>query len=451
MYRWIPTSFAILLCALASPAQEVPLDAVRESLQRALSGMGALQNEGGWGRACTAVREIVWGQDTPIATDAITLQPPATPSVARVYLRAAKLFEDSRWREVAQAAQQAIVAMQGELGGFPKEGKPKRPPRGEGSFDDGVTTGCTEFLLDWWQYTGKEEDRDPVDKAGGFILAAQYADSGGWPQRFPYKGTDYPKDITLNDGVMRNILFTLLRLHGATGDVRYLDAARKGGECIIRLQGADAESIWAQQYDHETLEPSWARAFEPPGYSPAESAGICDALIALHFATGDTRYLSPLPRAFAWYDTHRLENGLYARLYEPGTQRPVYGRRDKPEKVYDVDQATGGYGWQGDWYPTQAKRWHDGIAARGSDACRADYLAEAKRVSTPNAARVRSVMDALTASGRWETAPTESELKEYQRQGIAPELPLIHSGTFCANATVLLDYLETHRPTGETP
>lgn len=413
--------------------------------------MASLQHEGGWGRACTPGHEIVWGQHAPIYTDAITLQPPATPSVAGVYLRAAKLLRDDRWREVARAAQQSIVSLQGAHGGFPKEGKPKRPPRGEGSFDDGVTTGCTEFLLSWWQFTGKEVDRLPVDSAGGYILAAQYPDSGGWPQRFPYRGTDYPIDITLNDGVMRNILFTLLRLHEATGDARYLDAARKGGDCIIRLQGKEPESIWAQQYNHDTLEPAWARTFEPPGYSPNESAGICDALIALHFATGEARFLEPLPRAFAWYDTHRLENGLYARLYEPGTQRPVYGRRDKAEKVYDFAQATGGYGWQGDWYPTNAKRWHDRIAAQGMEACRSAYLTEAAHIGAPNAAELRGIIESLSSAGRWEAAPTEDELKEHQRAGVAVDLPLIHSGTFCNNAHKLMDYLETQNVSGEKP
>ncbi len=94
--------------------------------------------------------------------------------MARVYVRAAKALNDERWRAVAATARTAVAAMQNGHGGFPHEGKPTRPPRGAGTFDDDVTTGCTEFLLEWWQLTSDPEDKALLDKAGSFILEAQY-------------------------------------------------------------------------------------------------------------------------------------------------------------------------------------------------------------------------------------------------------------------------------------
>ncbi|MFM1919444.1 MAG: hypothetical protein RLZZ303_1078 [Candidatus Hydrogenedentota bacterium] len=438
---------AVLMLMTLPPAraQESPVDApaVRAALDAALKGMAALQRNGGWTTSTTQGRELRWGQDKPVGEAWITLQPPATPSVAEVYLRAAKVLGNDAWHSVAARARDAIVAMQNEHGGFPHEGKPERPPRGAGTFDDGVTTGCAMFLLHWWQDSQNPIDRAVVDRVGGFILNAQYADSGGWPQAYPPNPSGYQKDITLNDGVMRNVLFTLLAFHTATGDVRYLDAAKRGGECLIRLQGPDEEAIWAQQYKHDTLEPSWARNFEPPGYTPNESIGVCDALIRLYFETREERYLKPLPRAFRWYDTHRLENGLYARLYEPGTQRPVYGRRDKAEKVYELEHATGGYGWQGDWYPRRARDLYECIQQEGAEPCATAYSEQQRRVAPPSNEEVSRLIRQLKAEGLWTSPPTAGELEEYARHGIDADIPLVRSGEFVAHAGKLLDWLES--------
>ena len=437
----------VLLVAASHPARAeesmVDAGAVRAALDAALTGMAGLQRNGGWTTAATPGLELRWGQDKPVGEAWITLQPPATPSIAEVYLRAARILENDAWRAVAARAHAAITAMQNEHGGFPHEGNPERPPRGAGTFDDGVTTGCAMFLLHWWQETQAPADRALVDRVGAFILNAQYADSGGWPQAYPPNPGGYQKDITLNDGVMRNVLFTLLAFHTATGDARYLDAAKRGGECLIRLQGPGEEAIWAQQYKHDTLKPSWARNFEPPGYTPNESIGVCDALVALYFATREERYLAPLPHAFQWYDTHRLENGLYARLYEPDTQRPVYGRRDKAEKVYELENATGGYGWQGDWYPRRAREWYECIQGSGAEPCAAAYMEQQRRVSAPSNEEVSRLIRQLSAEGLWTSPPTAGEREEYSRHGIKADLPLVRSGEFVAHAGKLLDWLES--------
>ena len=175
----------------------------------------------------------------------------------------------------------------------------------------------------------------------------------------------YGGHITFNDDVMANLIRVLLELNKLTGDAKYLAAAVRGGECIIRLQGGAGQEIWAQQYDAHTLEPASGRSFEPAGYTPNESKEICDSLIELYLATGQDRFLKPLPRAFAWYDTHRLPNGKWARLYEPGTQRPVYGLPGDSGITYEVARARPGYSWQGRWYPHDARRAYERIKVVG--------------------------------------------------------------------------------------
>jgi PelA/Pel-15E family pectate lyase len=437
----------LLLAASCLPvaAQPAPtLDDTKTALERALTAMAAQQRNGGWGRSVSADGAVLRGEHDLIREGWITLQPPATPTVAGVYLRAAKLLSGDPWEGVVIKAKDAIIALQTTNGGFPHEGDPAGEPRSSGTFDDDTTTACINFLLDWAQYAEKPGALDPVKLGPEFIFAAQTA-CGGWPQYFPAPKRGYQRYITLNDNVVRNVITTLLRLHREPVIPGALDSAKRGGECFIKLQGGEGEAIWAHQYDPDTLEPAWARNFEPPGYSPAESIGAMDALVELYLETGEDRFLEPLPKAFAWYDAQeRLPNGKLARLYEPGTHRPLYGRRDKPEKVYDFEQATTGYGWQVEWYPHAAKAAYERIATVGRDAVlaeRAEARAQ-KRSAAELAPKAAEAIAAINADGLWTVPTTEEEKKFLRDAGKDENVPMIPSGEFCQNAGRLLDYYE---------
>lgn len=413
-----------------------------QTLRRALAAMASRQWSGGWGAAYSQSGSVMWGEHKPIPTHWITVQPYATPSVASTFLRAAHLTGDETFAQHARLARLAMERIQTDEGGFPHEGPLHEAKLQKGTFDDDTTTNAVRFLLDWWHFTGAADDRKIVERAGEFILVSQY-EIGGWPQAYPPNPKAYERHITFNDGNMVNIIRTLMTLHEALGDARYLEAARKAGECILRLQGKQGEAIWAQQYDPDTLEPAWARKFEPPGYSSGESVGVCDVLIELFLVTGEQRFLEPLPKAFAWFDAHVLPNGKRARLYEPGTQRPVYGRRDKAEPVYDFEQACTGYGWQAEWYPHGAKAAYERIAEIGRDA----YLGEQNKEAAEGreedlVAKVESVCAALSPEGWWLADPNESERADYAEAGVLEIEPVIRCGTFVKYAGVLLDYLE---------
>lgn len=436
----------ILLAALLPilPAIDVQAASAKqraeETLRRALDAMAERQVSGGWGRAWTLDGTITWGEYDPMPHTHICAQPPATPTLAQLYLDAGTFLDDPGYLERARMARDALRAILTPEGGVPYEADPKGEPPQVATFDDDVTQATLEFLIAWWQHTHDGRDLALVNRIGDFILHAQY-EIGGWPQRYP-PPAGYGRYITFNDGVMANNLELLLMLHRETRNGSYLMAASDAGECIIRLQGGEGEAIWAQQYDDETLEPAWARNFEPPGYSPAESIGVCNALLELYLATGEERFLEPLPKAFAWYENHRLENGKYARLYEPGTQRPVYGRRDKAEKVYDYEKACDGYAWQGEWYPHAAKALYERIQEEGREA----VLAERRKPEPkPNAAdlepEVTRICEALSQDGYWLRDPADVYRSHYAEAGVSTTVPMILAEVFIENARLLLRYL----------
>ena len=211
---------------------------IEAGLRRALDAMAARRVQGGWAMVYTPDDAIHWGEWRPIDKEWITVQPPATPTVAGVFLRAGRILQDEAVLEVARGARDALLSIRTEAGGFPYEAGPAalEPPR-VASFDDNVTTGALDFLIDWWQHTHAPEDMEAVKAAGDFLLLAQYPDSGGWPQLYPPHSGTYHRHITFNDGVMMRVIRSLLRLHEVTGEEKYLDGARKAGACILRLQG----------------------------------------------------------------------------------------------------------------------------------------------------------------------------------------------------------------------
>ena len=418
-----------------------PVEAER-TLRRALEAMAMHMRSGGWADQWSLGEEVVWGQKGVIPKTWITVQPAATPATANVYVEAARVLGDERYLTHARAARDALLALQTPEGGFPKEGDPAGGAHNRASFDDDVTTGALKFLMTLCRQTGAEEDRQAVERVGAFIIRAQYRDCGGWPRRFPPPESHYGAHITFNDDVMANVIRVLLELNELTGDARYLVAAVRGGECVIRLQGGGEQGIWAQQYDADTLKPAPARSFEPAGYTPNESKEICDTLIELHLATGQNRFLKPLPRAFAWYDQHRLPNGKWARLYEPGTQRPVYGLPGDGGTTYDVAKARPGYSWRGRWYPHDAKWTYGRIKAVGREAVLTERAKARNRPLRAADQRVRRICADLSPQGVWLSAPDREQAELLREAGVPEEeRKIIRTDVFCENARILLEYL----------
>lgn len=440
---------ALLLTATATADEKSALASeVEVGARKALAAMATRQWSGGWGNGWTVDGRIVLGEHNDIPQLGLTIQPPATPDTAIAFVRAAKVLDDPGLLHHGSLAFQALLAIRTPEGGFPHEGRPTGRNSTNGTFDDDTTTGALRFLIAYAQAVNTSEAWDAVKATGEFILAAQY-DNGGWPQVYPLRPGAYSRHITFNDGVMANAIKMCLRLHEVLGDERYYKAAIRAGDCILKLQGGEGEEIWAQQHDAETLAPAPARAFEPAAYTASESRGVIDMLVELYLATGKERFLEPLPKAFAWYQAKQLPNGLWARFYEPGTGTPVYGDRDG-KVYYSVDEISEerqrGYGWEGNYYPSNAEKRYARIQDEGREAILAQRAEAAKPDSAELAEAARQALEQLSPEGWW-AEKASGRIRNLLEDRDVPEAArqVVWSRTFVANMNTLLDYLE-HEP-----
>ena len=219
-----------------------------------------------------------------------------------------------------------------------------------------------------------------------FILQAQY-DSGGWPQYYPLE-TDYSRHITFNDGAYEGIIRLLEAILDHQPQYDFVDARmrgrlaaayKKGLECILKLQINDggAPTAWCQQYDEVTLQPAWARKFEPPSICNKESADLVLFLMTIDHPSAEI--VASVENAVEWFKASRIyatrvktipaermvtpfrvstsdrvvvtdsaAPPIWTRYYELGTHRPMFCNRDS-KVVYSLAEVTrerrDGYGW----------------------------------------------------------------------------------------------------------
>lgn len=159
-----------------------------------------------------------------------------------------------------------------------------------------------------------------------FMLKSQ-ADNGAWPQWYPSLGS-YHDYWTFNDDALVNCIGVMMKAHEQYGKAEYLTSIKKAGDFIIKAQFDAPQAGWAQQYDHD-LKPGWARRFEPPGVCSSVTASTIKMLAEIYLYTKDEKYLKPIPSAIAWLENSKLEEGLWARIYELKTNKPLYGQHDR--------------------------------------------------------------------------------------------------------------------------
>ncbi|MDN2584042.1 pectate lyase [Aquibium sp. ELW1220] len=227
----------------------------------------------------------------------------------------------------------------------------RRPADGEATFDDGTVPSALLFAFDLEDLLDERAVARPlwltamIDRALSFVVETQRPD-GSWPQSL--EGGRYHGHATLNDDAMTGLIRILLLGHERRGQARLLEAARRGGDFLLRVQGEARQPAFAQQYD-EGL-PTAARAFEPAAYSTLETAFAINTLIDLHLRTGDTRYRDGAAAAARWLAESAVAPQTWARLHAIGTNRPLYARRDGTV-VYRLEDLPADeqsrYRWQG--------------------------------------------------------------------------------------------------------
>lgn len=219
--------------------------------------------------------------------------------------------------------------------------------------------------------------RRALERGLEYLLAAQYP-NGGLPQIYPLAG-GYHDAITFNDGSMIRAL-EILR-DAAAGEGGYdtvspavrTQAARafeRGLACILAAQielPGGRRTAWGQQHDALDLRPCAARNFEPVATSSGESAALVEFLIsqprpspALVRAVDDAvAWLRGVALPDVVWDKEATSGSglrpapgslLWARLYEIGTDRPVFGDRERRIHYAVTELASErrlGYGWYG--------------------------------------------------------------------------------------------------------
>lgn len=253
------------------------------------------------------------------------------------------LAQPGAWYASAAARELAanVLLYQSPQGGFPKStdlaAVPRNPddvpPPGGGranTFDNDATTLPLQFLARVIDAGGGPELRRAFDRGLGYVLQAQYT-HGGWPQFFPLRAPgSYYNHVTFNDDAMVNVLTLLQGVAGGRAPYGFAtpaqrDAAgasvQRGLALILRTQLRHQGRLigWCAQYDAASLQPAWARAYEPPSVSGHESAGIVLWLMSLPEPNGEVK--AAIEAAAAWFESAAIRGWRYERFVADDGQR----------------------------------------------------------------------------------------------------------------------------------
>lgn len=254
------------------------------------------------------------------------------------------------------------------------------------TFDNNTTHTQITALAQVYYITKIEKYKAAILNGLRYIKASQYA-NGGWPQYYPLE-TNYSRHITYNDDVFSGIMWLLKDIVDGKPAYQFLDVTdknqlhaiyKKGLDCILKTQINDAgkPTAWCQQYDEITLQPAWARKFEPPSICNGESVEIVLLLMAIK--NPDKPIIDAVQNAITWFKQSKILNTkvktipaprlqtpykistmdkivvidsaappIWTRYYELKTHRPLFCNRDS-KVVYslaEVDrERRDGYGW----------------------------------------------------------------------------------------------------------
>lgn len=372
------------LCVVAVPACAAEFTAVEAAaaLRRAVAFFRTtVAVEGGYVYRVSEDLTKREGEERVTPTQ-VWIEPPATPSIGEAYLEAYTLTGEPYLLDAACETAECLRRGQLRSGGWcaliefeatarareydfrlDPPGDPTRPKNLRfTTIDDNKTQACLKFLMRLDAATDFRDQRlhEAVSYALEAVVAAQYP-NGAWPQQFaappnpsdfPVVKANYPKSwsrtfpggsyiahYTFNDNAIADVIGVMLEASVTYAEPRYRAAAERGGDFIRLAQMPEPQPAWAQQYD-AAMHPTWARKFEPPSISSRESQGVIRILLALHQATGERRFLEPIPAALAYLRRSLRPDGRFARFYELHTNRPLYFTKSYALSYSDADLPT---------------------------------------------------------------------------------------------------------------
>lgn len=310
----------------------------------------------------------------------IWIQPPGTPAVGLAYLDCYALTKDKYYLEAARETAEALIRTQLRSGGWwglaefdpaerekdhdyridPPGKQPKK--RRSTTLDDNKTQACLRFLirLDKLLEFKDAKLHECTRYALDHLASAQFP-NGAWPQefdgppdpmKFPVKPASYPETwsrefpkekysgrYTFNDNAMADAIDVMLEAGATYEEPHYTNAAIRCGEFIVMAQMPEPQPAWSQQYDVD-MHPAWARKFEPPSITGGESQQLLGTLMYLYRATGDEKFMKPIPPAIAYLRRSIMPDGRLARFYELQTNKPLYFTKTYELTYSDADLPT---------------------------------------------------------------------------------------------------------------
>jgi hypothetical protein len=204
------------------------------------------------------------------------------------------------------------------------------------------------------------------------------------------------------------------------------------GDFLFLAQMPDPQPAWAQQYSH-AMQPIWARRFEPPAVTGGESQDVLETLMRIYRATGDKKYLEPIPRALAYLKKSKLSDGRLARYYELESNKPLYMTRrgDEYTLTYDDSDLPDHYGWKVESRLEAIEREYQSLAANPNPP--------PTQPGMPSAERVRQIIVDLDDQGRWLTTYAGERLTGQPK--FKPGEQYLSSEVFARNMQLLAAYL----------
>lgn len=321
-------------------------------------------------------------------------EPLTAPLKGASHAKGLKVQAEASWYASAEACGQAdrVVEWQSGAGGWsksndysisPREKKTKADAWSAGTFDNNATILELRFLVRAIAAARGELVAKPWKasflRGLQYIFNAQYP-NGGFPQIYPLAG-GYHDAITYNDNAMVRVLELLQDVSEGGPDFAFVpaelraEAARRfalGLDCVLKTQIVEESgrrTVWCQQHDMLTLKPCAARNFEPVAASTGESTKLLELL--MHLSKSSPEISTAINDAAAWMQavaihdqvldkqspqrhlvTEKGARPLWARLYEIGTDKPIFGDRDRTVH-YDLTEISverqRGYAWYGEW------------------------------------------------------------------------------------------------------
>jgi len=409
----------------------------------------------------------------PALPTQVWVQPPGTPTVGLAFLAAYDATGDRDCLLAGRDAARVLVYGQFRNGGWTNAidtlalqqgyryagGKQRRD--GNASLDDGQTQSALMLLMQADKALKFQDDAIHRAARGGLdaLLAAQFP-SGAFPQVWkgptakpPAVRANYPTHdwrtegriknywdmATLNDNVCGYVAETLMMADQVYGDAKYRESLKRLGEFLLLAQMPAPQPAWCQQYNHQ-MQPIWARKFEPPAIAADESQEVIATLMKISRATGNAKYLQPIPAAIEYLRASRLPDGQLARYYQLQTNEPLYmGRRGKKYFLTNSDaDLPKHYGWK---WPSRL------------DALEAEYESLKKSLGKPvprdepasvSAAEVARIIEQLDEQGRWISIYAGEPLVGQPKFTIGE--PYLSSAVFSENLTKLSIYIAAHSP-----